>query len=323
MIKLAVIGVGAMAHNMCTTVKGMDNIDRYAVWGREADNPQKFADEFQIKHVYTDLDEMLADKEIDLCYIAVPHSHHYKMAKACLEAGHNVLCEKPFTVNAEQAKKLFAYAEEHKLLLQEAIWTRYMPSRKIIDDIIKSGEIGEVTSLTANLGYDLTHVPRIWDRKLAGGAMLDVGVYLINLGLMVFGPDVASVNALASYKGEVDMIDSITMMWKGGQVATMQTNVAAHMNRDGCIFGNKGYIEIQNVNNPEKIEVFGLDYKLAKEYPIPPQITGYEYEMQACVDAIEKGEYEVGDMPHSETVKVLEIMDDIFKGWGYELPIIE
>ena len=94
---------------------------------------------------------MLADDEVGLVYIATPHSHHYLHAKMCLEAGKHVLCEKAFTVNAEQAQKLFDLAKEKKLLITEAIWTRYMPSRKMINDIIESGVIGEVTAVTANL----------------------------------------------------------------------------------------------------------------------------------------------------------------------------
>ena len=148
------------------------------------------------------------EPQVQLVYIALPHSHHYKYATLALEAGKHVLCEKAFTVNADQARRLCALAREKKLLITEAIWTRYMPSRKMIDDIIASGVIGEVTSLTANLGYVLAHVKRIWDVNLAGGALLDVGVYVINFARMVFGEDMTDVKAVADFKDGVDAIDS-------------------------------------------------------------------------------------------------------------------
>lgn len=323
MIKMAILGAGAIANKMAATITKMEQVEAYAIAARDLQRAEAFAKEYGFTKAYGSYEEMLADDAVDLVYVAVPHSHHYKMAKMCLEAGKNVLCEKAFTVNAEQAKDILALAESKKLLLTEAIWTRYMPSRKIIDDIIASGEIGEVTSLTANLGYELSGVKRIWDPKLAGGALLDVGVYLVNFARMVFGENMTSISSSAVFKDGVDMIDSIIMTFDGGKVATMQSNVNAAQNRDGCIFGTKGYIEITNINNPEEIKVYNDAYQEIKAYPIPKQITGYEYEVEACVHAIENGELECPQMPHAETIRVMEIMDDIRKSWGYEIPLVE
>ena len=103
---------------------------------------------------------MLEDPEVELVYVATPHSHHYQYAKMCLEHGKHVLVEKAFTVSAAQAKELVALSEEKHLLLAEAIWTRYMPSRKMLDEVVESGVIGQVTSLTANLGYPLAQLDR-------------------------------------------------------------------------------------------------------------------------------------------------------------------
>ena len=235
------------------------------------------------------LEEMLADPQVDLVYIATPHSHHYLHAKMCLEAGKNVLCEKAFTVNADQARKLFALAKEKDLLITEAIWTRYMPSRKMIDDIISSGVIGEVTAVTANLNYAISEVERIRKPELAG----------------------------------VDMLDTIAMVFEGDRMATLQCGAREISDRMGSIFGTKGYIQVQNINNPEKITVFDKEHKEVAAYLPPAQITGYEYEVEACARAIAQGEKECPEMPHDETVRVMEIMDGIRKSWGYEIPLYE
>lgn len=322
MVKMAILGAGAIAHKMACTITKMDQVEAYAIGARDLERAQAFADQYGFTKAYGSYEEMLADEAIDLVYVAVPHSHHYKMAKMCLEAGKHVLCEKAFTVNADQARDLLALAKSKKLLLTEAIWTRYMPSRGIINDIIARGEIGEVTSLTANLGYELSEVKRIWEPKLAGGALLDVGVYLVNFARMVFGENMTSLTSSAVFREGVDMIDSIIMVFDDKKVATMQSNVMAAQNRDGCIFGTKGYIEITNINNPEEIKVFNADYQEIAAYPIPQQITGYEYEVEACVHAIENGELECPQMPHAETIKVMEIMDEIRKSWGYEIPLL-
>lgn len=263
---------------------------------------------------------MLEKEDMDLVYIGVPHSFHYKAAKACLEAGKNVLCEKPFCVNAKDAKQLFELAKSRNLLITEAMWTRYMPSRQIINSIIESGEIGEVTSLTANLGYELSQVPRIWNINLAGGALLDCGLYLIHFARMVFGEVDAEITSKATFKDGVDMIDSIIMTFPDGKVATLQSNVYAVQNRNASIFGTKGYIEITNINNPEEIKVFDADYKEVRAIKVPEQISGYEYEVQACARAIRSKAVECPEMLHAETVKVLEILDGIRKDWGYEIP---
>lgn len=320
-MKFAVLGAGSIAIQMAKTIAGMENVEAYAVAARDLGRAQAFAKEHGFTRAYGSYEEMLSDEAVDLVYVATPHSHHFKHAKMCLEAGKNVLCEKSFTVTADQARELFALAKEKKLLITEAIWTRYMPSRKMIDDIIASGEIGEVTSLTANLSYSLSGIKRIWDPKLAGGALLDVGVYPINFARMIFGDTLKEVTATAIFRDGVDMTDSIVMNFEGDKVATLQSSVCAVSDRMGGIFGTKGYIEVQNINNPEKITVYDADHKEKAVYLPPEQITGYEYEVEACARAIERGDLECPEMPHEETVKVLEIMDEIRKSWGYEIPL--
>ncbi len=186
MIKMAILGAGTIANKMAATITEMSTVEAYAVAARDEDRAIAFAKEYHIAKAFGSYESMLADDAIDLVYIAVPHSHHHKVMKMCLEAGKHILCEKPFTVNANQAIEILELAKEKKLLVAEAMWTRYMPSRKIIDDIIASGIIGEVQSLTANLGYQLLDVKRIWDINLAGGALLDVGCYLLHFAKMVF-----------------------------------------------------------------------------------------------------------------------------------------
>ena len=323
MLKMAIMGAGAIANKMAATITKMNDVEAYAIAARDEDRAEKFAEEYGFTKFYGSYEEMLKDPEVELVYIATPHSHHYKCAKMCLEAGKHVLCEKAFTVNAEQAEEILRLAEEKKLLLTEAIWTRYMPSRDMINKLIEDGVIGEVTSLTANLGYELSQVKRIWDPKLAGGALLDVGVYLVNFASMIFGENLESVQSEAVFKDGVDMIDNINMTFAGGKTAAMQCNVHAVQNRQGTIFGTRGYIEITNINNPEEIRVFDENYKKVTSIIPPEQISGYEYEVEACRKAIEEGRLECPEMPHKETLRVMKIMDEMRASWGYEIPVME
>ena len=173
-MKVGIIGAGRIAENMAKTLDGMDDAAAYAIAARNLDRAQKFAKEWGFEKAYGSYKELVNDPEVELIYIATPHPFHIEHAKLCINHGKPVLCEKPFTVNAVGAKEVFALAKEKEVFITEAIWTRYLPSRKIIDDIIASGEIGEIKGISANLGYDMHTKERLIDPKLAGGALLDV-----------------------------------------------------------------------------------------------------------------------------------------------------
>ncbi len=322
MLNVGILGAGGIAQKMAATLNGMENARAYAIAAREQARAEAFAQEWGFEKAYGSYESLLQDPAVELVYIATPHSHHYKCVRMSLEAGKHVLCEKSFTVNAEQARALFTLAEEKKLLLTEAIWTRYMPSRKMIDDLLAEGAIGKPISLMANLGYELHDVVRMWDKRLAGGALLDLGVYAINFARMVFGENMTDIRSHAVFRGECDMTDSIIMTFDGDKMATTQVCAMAALNRTGMIFGTDGYIEVTNINNPEVIRVFDSEYREKAVYYPPKQITGYEYEVEACIEAIAEGRLECPQMPHAETVRIMEIMDGIRAEWGYDIPLL-
>ncbi|MGB4609628.1 MAG: Gfo/Idh/MocA family oxidoreductase [Saccharofermentanales bacterium] len=323
MIKMGIMGTGSIAIKMSNTIKEMNSVEMYAIASRDYDKAKEFATEYKYEKAYGSYEEMAADPQLDLVYIATPHSHHYKCAKLALNAGKHVLCEKSFTVNADQARKIIKLAKEKGLLITEAIWTRYMPSRKMIDDIIKSGIIGEIISINANIGYELSDIKRIHDPDLAGGALLDVGVYLLNFARMVMGTDIVNMTSAAIFKNGVDIADNITLEYPNQKMAALHCSVSSVHNRMGAIFGTKGYIEVQNINNPELIKVFNDNYELIETHEVPEQISGYEYEVEACVKAIKNGESECAAMPHQETIAVMEMMDELRRSWNYEILDIE
>lgn len=320
-MKVGILGAGGIARKMANTLAGMEQAQGYAVASRNLEKAEAFAKEWNIPKAYGSYEEMLTDEQVDLVYVATPHSHHYEHVKLCLEHGKHVLCEKAFTVNADQAREVLSMAEKKGLLLTEAIWTRYMPSRNMVKELVDSGVIGKVTSLTANLGYSLRGVARMEEPELAGGALLDLGVYPLNFAAMVFGDQVKSVEStvVKSDKG-VDLENSITLTFEDGKMAVLHSNMGAVTDRRGCIFGDKGFIEVTNINNIEKLRVFDATYQEIASYDVPPQITGYEYEVEACREAIEKGWLECPQMPHKETIRIMEQMDALRRSWDYVIP---
>lgn len=219
-MKIGILGPGNIAEKMAYTINHMKDAQCYAVASRDLERAKAFAEKFDIPKAYGSYEELAKDPDVELIYIAVPHSHHYMYMKMCLEHGKPVLCEKAFTANAAQAKEILELSKEKGVFVGEAIWTRYMPSRKIIDDAIAAGKIGEVNFVTANLGYNIQHVRRLTDPELAGGALLDVGIYPLSFIAMILGDEVASItSSCVKTETGVDAQNAIVLTYKNGKMA--------------------------------------------------------------------------------------------------------
>lgn len=320
-MNVGILGAGRIAVTMARTLNGMKEAECYAVASRNLEKAQKFAADNYVEKAYGSYEEMLSDENVDLVYVATPHSHHLEHAKLCISYGKPVLCEKSFTANAAQARELLDYAAEKKVFITEAIWTRYMPSRKMIDDIIASGELGEIKMLTANLGYELTDKDRMLRPDLAGGALLDVGVYTLNFASMVLGDDVVKMTSeCVKTDTGVDGQDAIILTYRDGKLAVLHTGMWADTEQYGIVYGTKGYLIACNINNIDVIRIYAPDRSLIREVKVPEQITGYEYEVLACKRALAAGELECGEMPHAETMRIMEWMDALRKEWGIVYP---
>lgn len=321
-MNIGFIGCGGIAHKMAQTIIDLNHneITLYAVAARDMKRAEEFRKKYMAKVAYGSYEELVNDKNVDLIYVATPHSHHYEHMKLALEHGKHVLCEKAFTVNAKEAKSIIELAQNKKLLLCEAIWTRFMPSRQIINELIATNIIGNVTSLSANLGYSIKNVARLVDPNLAGGALLDVGVYPLNFALMAFGNDFKKIVANALIGPEqVDYTDNIVIYYSD-KVCHLQATMLAVTDRSGYIYGEKGYIYVENINNPSKVIVYDNSYNVIKEIKMPKSVSGYEYQLLECLDAFKNGQIETKSMPLSETLFVMEQLDEIREQIGLKYP---
>ena len=321
-MNVGILGAGNIARKMATTLEQMEHVEAYAVASRDLHKAREFAKQWNIQKAYGSYEEMLSDSDIDLVYVCTPHSLHFEHMMLCLKHGKHVLCEKSFTVNAEQARKVLSYAKEQKLLAAEAIWTRYLPMRLVLDQILERRVIGEPHSLTANLCYPVKGVKRLMDLELAGGALLDLGVYPINFAMMVFGNQIEHISSTCiKTDGGVDESNSITLNFKGDKMAVLHSSMVSTSDRRGAIFGTRGFIEFLNINNCEGINVYDRDYNLVETYKPFKYITGFEHQVEACRKAINEGELELKQMPHSEIIKVMEVMDTLREMWGMKFPM--
>ena len=240
--KVGIIGAGHIARKMAHTLRDMEGVEPYAVASRNQENAEGFACEWGFTRAYGSYEDLADDPEVQLIYIATPHSHHFEQARMCLEKGKPVLCEKAFTANAEQAETLIRLSKEKQVFLTEAIWTRYMPFSETLRELVDGGTIGRVMMLTANIGYPIAEKERIAKPELCGGALLDIGVYPINFARMLFGSEITGITS-ACVKGEtgVDLQSSITFVYRNHRMAVGTALLAG-------LLGKCGYIANQTQN---------------------------------------------------------------------------
>lgn len=316
MMNLAILGAGRIACTMARTVNGMEDVHLYAVASRSLERAGNFAKEYNVEKVYGNYEEMLQDQNVDLVYIATPHSHHCEHMKLCADYGKPMLCEKAFTVTAKEAEEAIAYAKEKGVFLAEAMWVRYMPMTETLKEILTSGRIGEVIGLTANLGYSIMGKERIVNPELGGGALLDLGVYTLNFATTVLGDNAKKIDStVVKHDTGIDKKEFVNLTYENGAAAGLFNTAETVSDRKGVIYGTKGYIVVDNINNYEAFHIYNQKYELEESIERPQQITGFEYQVSACKRALEAGKLECEEMPHAHTIKIMQIIEDIRKQW--------
>ena len=320
-IKIGILATGWIAQQMAITLQGMTGVEMYAIASRDLQKAKEFAEKWNFTRFFGSYEAMLDDDQIDLVYIATPHSEHYDNARLCLLKGKAVLCEKAFTANARQAEDLLNLSREKNIFITEAIWTRYMPFPKTINEILSSGIIGEPKMLSANLGFPIADKERLRQPALAGGALLDVGIYPLNFASMVFGSDIKEItSSCVKLDTGVDAQNSITLTFNDGKMAVLHSTILAKTDLQGVISGEKGCLIVENICNPQRITVVTGDCEVVAQYDCPPQITGYEYQVYAAMEALKNGWVESPYMPHAETLRLMRLMDGLRKEWGVCYP---
>jgi predicted dehydrogenase len=296
--------------------------EAYAVGSRTQEKADEFARQWNVKKAYGSYAELMADPEVDLVYVGTPHSHHYDVTREALLAGKPCLVEKAFMANRREAQEIIDLAHERKVFLAEAIWTRYQPVVNMVRELIQNGRIGTPRLLTATLGYSMGDKPRIMRADLCGGALLDLGVYALNFVRMFFPADIVSIDSqcVKSTTG-MDLTNAITLVLADGMLCNLQSSAACVGDNIGVIAGTEGNLIIDNINNPQTITVNGPDRTYIETIRVPQQITGYEYQFVACRQALIDGLLEPLEMPHKETLYIMELMDGLRQKWGVRYPM--
>ena len=321
-MRVGIIGTGWIAQKAVITLNGLNDCEAFAVGSRTQEKADAFAAQWQIQRAYGSYDAVIADPDVDLIYVATPHSHHFDVTREAILAGKPCLVEKAFMANARQTEEILTLAREHQVFVAEAIWTRYQPGVKIVRDLIANGRIGQPRLITATLGYSMGNKERIMRPDLCGGALLDLGVYALNFVRMFTDSDIAHIDGhcVKSDTG-MDLTDAITLILQDGLLANVQASASCVGDNIGVIAGTRGNLIIDNINNPHTVTVNGPDRTYVETIVLPQLTTGYEYQFLACRQALIEGLLEPREMSHAETLYIMQLMDDLRRKWDVRYPM--
>jgi predicted dehydrogenase len=320
-----ILGTGAIAKQFVDGLSVLPEAEVLAVGSRSESTAAKFADERSIPRRYAAYDDLAADPDVDIVYVATPHPFHASNAEMCLEAGKAVLCEKPFSVNAAEAERVIGLARERGLFLMEGMWTRFFPLMEKLRRLVSEGTIGEARMLNVDFGFrtDPDPASRLFDPKLGGGALLDVGVYCVSLASMVLGRPSGSVGL--SHLGEtgVDEQASVVLDHEGGRLASLSVGIRTATPQEATIMGTDGYVRVHSPWWRPTSMTISRPGEGSEVVEAPVSGNGFNYEAAEVMRCLEAGETESQIMPLDETLSIMRTMDGIRAAWGLRYPTEE
>lgn len=316
----AVLGTGVIANEMASTLEKMGK-RLYAVGNRTYEKAVRFAEKYAVEKVYDTIDQIFTDPNVDIIYITSPHNTHYPFMKKALQNGKHLLVEKSITLNSTELEELVALAEEKGLVLAEAMTIWHMPLYKKLWQIVESGQLGKVQMITMNFGsfkeYDMTN--RFFSRELAGGALLDIGVYALSIvrSFMEAQPDNVMSQMRPAPTG-VDEQATILLQNDRGQMATVALSMHSKQPKRAMISCEKGYIEIMEYPRAEQAVIVDAATGKARQIREGSTADALYYEMQDMEAAVQSGDQSAMKLAMSRDV--MEIMTRLRAQWGLRYP---
>lgn len=297
-----------------------DKVELYGVLSRDLKRAKKFAKKYKIKQAFDSFEAVINDGKTQLVYIGSPHHMHFEHSKIFLENKIAVLCEKPLCVNSEQAQELMMIAKENKTLLVDATWSRYMPFFEQVKALAKKHNLGRLMNIHSSLGIQKQNVDRMILPQMAGGSLLDVGIYPVTFACGFNETEVIELKAMSiSTDLGVDQSTTILMKFEDGMLATLQSSMGSILSDVSTLSYEFGKIECYGIPNVKKIKVYN-DSKLLETAKVEKQLTGYEYEVIESIKALKSNRIEPQSLSHQQSLKVLQLLDQIREEIGLVYP---
>ena len=318
-LNLGVIGCGEIAHLFALGVKKIDNCTILAGASLTQGKAERFTKTHKIQRSYNNYQSLVNDNDIDAIYVATTHNFHFENIKLCLEQGKHVLCEKPFTINAQQAKILIALANKNNCFMMECVWTRFLPAITHLSELLSKGIIGKVQTVKANFSIrgDFPPEHRLRNKNLAGGALLDLGIYPLTLADIVFGeiPSRIQSSAVMSDNG-IDESSCYLLEYGDDQRAILSASFIEHAPTEATISGSQGYIYIPDFLGAKELHLY-LNNQPHKVVSFPfEEDENFTFEISHAMECIRQNRKQSDILPLAKTAEMMTLMDTIRSQWG-------
>lgn len=320
--KWAILAPGKMSAKFTRGIKLLKNAELYAVGSRDLQRAKKFADEFGFKKYYGSYDELAADPDVEIIYIASPHSHHHEHTLLCLKHNKHVICEKAFAINSREVKEMIDYAGKRNLFLMEALWPQFQPFYKKAHEILKSEVLGEIIHLHAYFTFIPPFDPddRKFNLALGGGSLLDIGIYPVIDALTFIGvPDEIKASALFAETGSEDSINVI-FKYNDGCMASLYSSFRTSAGISCKILCEKGNMTVSRGRDMNQRVILDLHGKERQEFIFSPPVMGYHWEAEEVMKCLDEGRTQSRVVPLSFSLDLIETLDRIRKIAGIVFP---
>ena len=320
--KWGILGPGRIAHEFAKGLQVIEDASMYAVASTKLERAQEFADQYGGAQTYNSYEALVHDPEVDGIYIATPHRFHFENTMLCLNAGKPVLCEKPLTVNAAETKQLIKTSREKKVFLMEALWTRYLPIYSVVRKWLDEKAVGDISLMVGTFGFNAPKDKddRWQNPELAGGTLLDMGIYPIAISQWVMKAQPKSFVSMAHLgKTGVDELTTVLLKYENDAIAEIHSSFMSNHVNDFLIYGSKGYIRIHpNFWGTTKASLVKDAQELTVSRPL--RAGGFEYQTEEAMRCIRAGLLESPGMSHADTLANMELMDSIRAQIGLRYP---
>lgn len=319
--RITLIGTGEMGHNLVQTLSKMESsVEKYGIMGRNQEKTTKFKEKFGFTKVFTSVEEIVEDNQTDLVYIATPHTLHLEQTKYFLQNNVSVICEKPITVNAKQFLELMSVSKQYQTTLVDASWIRYLPFINQVKALAEKHQLGKLKQINASIGIQKQDEDRMINPQLAGGALLDVGLYPVTYVCAFNQSEVKEIKALSTFtETGVDQSSVVLMKFEDEMLATIQCSIGAILS-DTQTFGyEQGKIEVFGMPAMSLIKVYEGNEEVL-EVDIELDKDGYQYQIEEAFEAIENNQIEPKSLSHRQSLKVMRILDEIRREIGLVYP---
>jgi len=321
-IRWGILGPGRISDTFAGELGYAPDARIVAVGSRSLERAEAFAAKYEASRAYGSYKELALDPDVDIVYIGTPHPMHKEDALACLRAGKAVLCEKAFTMNADELKELIYAAEQNRVFLMEAMWTRFLPTIAKVREWIGRGAIGEIGMVDLRFGNRSVWDPasRLFDPALGGGTLLDVGIYCISFASMVLGRQPSTIQSLVQIGTTgVDEVFTALFGYEHGPMASIMAGHRLKTRHEAVILGSKGEIRIPDFWKAKKA-LLTVHGEYEENYIDATEPKGYVHEALEAMACMRAGKLESGIMPLAESLAIMETMDRLRADWGLRYP---